>query len=305
MINYFKRTIQDKFIKKITGIKIGSWINVVDPSSQEIEYLVRKHGLDKRNLESGLDQNELPRLDFVEDNIYIFAKTIPSIEKKEIETYLVVITKKFILTLSKTEPSFVKSILEGKIKFITTQKLKCLIRLFSLMNEVFDIVTLDVIKRARAKKKLREDLQEKDLNVLLEQEDLLNNFVSSYYHMNLLYERAVRKIKFFEQDKEIIEDLITEATQGLNLCRSSLKSMSNISNYYVVLLSNKLNRIITILTVFTIFVSFPAVISGIYGMNVVLPLQEHPFIFYYLIILVGVFWLVFIWYLKRKKLFKI
>ena len=302
MINYFKRTIQDKFTKKISKLGIGSWINTVNPSLEEIDYLVRKLKLDRRNLESGLDQNEIPRLDFVGKDTYVFTKTIPQTKTREIETYLIVISESFILTLSRTEPAFVKKILKGKIRLITTQKLKCLIELFSLIDDNFQKVTIDVVKGVQGKKKLKTDLKEKELNSLLGEEDMLNNLVSSYYHMNLLYERIERKIKFFEQDKEIIEDLITEATQGFNLCKSSLKTISNIRNYYVVLLSNKLNKVITILTVFTVFITLPAAISGIYGMNVALPFEKDSFAFYYILFLIVVIWIGFIFYLKKKKI---
>lgn len=301
MISYLKRTIKDKSIRNIPGMEIGSWINVDNPSSEEIEYLVKKFKLDKRNLESGLDQNEIPHLDFVGNNAYFFAKNAFSEGEKGVETYLVVITKNFILSFSKTEPRFIKEILEGKIDFITTQKLKCLIRIFSLINNSFEKLTNNVVKTVQIKKKSAGELDEKELNVLLEQESLLNSLVSSYYYMNLLYERVVRKIKFFEQDKEILEDLITESTQGLNLCKSSLTGISNIRSYYVIFLSNRLNKTITILTVFTVIISVPAAISGLYGMNVLLPFAKNDFIFQYLaLIIVGV-WLGFILYLKKKK----
>jgi len=103
-------------------------------------------------------------------------------------------------------------------------------------------------------------------------------------------------------DKAIIEDLTTEAKQGLNLCRSSLKNISNIRKYYDISLSSKLNRIITVLTVFTIIISIPAAISGVYGMNVLLPLQENRFAFYIILGPTAFICLLFIWYLKKKKI---
>jgi len=283
-------------------MEIGSWINVVDPSEKEIEHLARKFNLDKRNLESGLDQNEIPHLDFVNDNIYFFAKNALRKTKKEIETYLIVITKNFILTLSKTEPCFLEDILNGTVGFITTQKLKCLINLFSLTNGSFEYLTNDVVRMVQVQKKSFIDLEEKQLNVLLRQEDLLNNLVSTYYYMNRLYEKTVRKIKFFEQDKEILEDLMVESMQGLNLCKSSLTGISNIRSYYVIFLSNKLNKILTILTVFTVMISIPAAISGLYGMNVLLPYSESHSIFYYLIMVIVAVWIGFIFFLKKKKI---
>ncbi len=302
MISYFKRTIKDNSIKSLSSMEIGSWINVIDPSLEEIKYLVGKFKLDKRNLESALDQNEIPRLDFVNKDIYFLAKSISTAQKEDIETYLIVISKNFILTLSRTEPDFIKKIIKNRIDFITTQKLKCLINLFSLISESFEKLTVNTVKRVQARRRFNDELEEKELNILLEQENILNDLVSSYYYMNLLYERAARRIKFFEQDKEIIEDLIVESTQGLNICKSSLKRISNLRNYYVIFLSNKLNKIMTVFTVFTILISIPAAISGIYGMNVLLPFAKNPLIFFYIILSMVIIWIGFIFYLKNKRI---
>jgi len=303
MINYYKRSVQQKSIREIPSFQIGCWINVVNPTKKEIEYLVKKNRLDERNLKSGLDPNEIPRLDSVNKTDYIFTNVLLDIQKHTLGTYLIIVGKNFILTLSKSEPDFIRRILEGEVRFATTQKLKCLIKLFSLMNEDFEKTTIDIIKVVQARKKLSiKEMKEEELNVLLEQEDTLNDFVSSYYYINLLYERVIRRIKFFEQDKEILEDLVIEANQGFNLCKSSLKTITNIRGYYDILLTNRLNNIITVLTIFTILISFPAAISGIYGMNVILPLQENPSVFYYLLIFMGVIWVGFILYLKKKKI---
>lgn len=303
MIKYFKRTVQSKNIKEIPNFQIGCWINVIDPTRKEIEYLSKKFRLDKKNLESGLDQNEIPRLDIVDSTIYIFINAVFNIPKHTLGTYLIVIGKNFVLTLSAHEPAFAERIKNGEIKFVTTQKLKCLIKLLSLINEGFEKTTIDIVKEVQKRKHLSiEELKDKELIDLLEQEDILNDFVSSYYYINLLYERIIRKIKFFEQDKEILEDLIVEGTQGFNLCKSSLKTISNIRGYYDILFSKRLNNIITILTIFTILISFPAAISGLYGMNVSLPFQKNPFIFWYILTFVGFIWIAFILSLKKKKI---
>lgn len=299
MITYLKRTLKDRGIRRHSYFEIGTWINVIDPTEKEIELLVKKFNLDKQNLISGLDQNEIPRLDFVKGNTYIFLKTMSS-TKKSLQTYLIVLAEKFFLTLSKEEPRFIKKLTQEE--FITTQKLKCMIRLFSEINKEFERSTIEIVRTVNLKKSHATKLKDKDVAVLLEQEDILNNFVFSYYYINLVYERLIKKIKFFEKDKEIIEDLIIGSKEGFNLCKSSLKTISNIRNYYTILLSNKLNRIITILTVFTIFISIPAAISGIYGMNLVLPLEKNPFAFYYILLFIGVLWLILLLYFKKKDI---
>ncbi|MCD6471474.1 hypothetical protein J7K86_03030, partial [bacterium] len=184
----------------------------------------------------------------------------------------------------------------------TTQKLKCLIKLFFLINQEYETTTIETVKLVNSKRMKSEALTEKDISDLLGEEEFLNELVSSFYYTRLVYERIIKRLQFFEEDKEIIEDLIIETEQSLNLCKISLKNISNIRDYYMISLSNKLNKIIAILTIFTIFLEVPAVISGIYGMNVKLPFQTKYWAFYFTFLPMGVIWLAFLIYFKRKKI---
>lgn len=301
MIVYYKRKIGDKEIREINNFEIGCWINVISPSEEEINFLSKKFKLDKRNLLSGLDENELPRLDIIDEKVYILTKAV--ISEGDIETFLITIGENFILTLSEKEPQFIrKVILENKIDFFTTQKLKSLVKILLLINEDFEKITRSLTKEIKKMARLKEDLTEKDLEDLLAKENSLNDLVSFYYYMDLLYRKIIKKIDFFEQDQEIVKDLIEEVNEGFNMCKSSLKSASNIRNYYEILLSGKLNKIMTVLTIFTILISLPAAISGIYGMNILLPFQKNPFAFFYIMGVISLTWAIFIIYLKKIKI---
>lgn len=301
MITYHKRRIGDKEIRKIDNFEIGCWINVTSPTEEELDFLSKKFKLDKRNLLSGLDENELPRLDIIDNKIYVLTKTV--ISDEQIETFLIAVGENFILTLSEKEPQFIrKVILQNRIDFFTTQKLKSLVKILLLINEDFEKITRSLAKEIKKMTKLKEDLTEKDLKSLLEKENSLNDLVSFYYYMDLLYKKIIKKIDFFEQDQEIVKDLIEEVNEGLNMCKSSLKSASNIRNYYEVLLSGRLNKIMTILTIFTVLISLPAAISGIYGMNILLPLQRNPSAFLYIMGIISLTWIAFIVYLKKIKI---
>ena len=298
MITYFKRTIKDKSLNELDKFSVGCWINVTSPTKDEMEFLVEKFKLDKQNLIAGLDINETPRIDIVDKKIYLFVKDIAS--DKELETILIIVSNDFVLTLSKNETRVLRKIIDNKIKIYTTQKLKSLIKILSQMNKSFEKETLEIVRDVRLRRKNIRRLRDKDVTMLLEYEEILNNFIYYYYHMLILYNRMLKKIKFYEKDKEIIEDLIVEANEGFNLCKSSLKTISNIRDHYMILLSNKLNRILTILTIVTIFISIPAAISGIYGMNILLPLQHNPNVFWYILGTIGVIWILFYIYLKKK-----
>ena len=301
MITYFKRTVKDMTLSKIDSFETGCWINVLNPNPEELNFLVKEYNLDIELLQEGLDENELPRTDLSEKEKYLFVKTVNR-EKNTLNTFLIVLSENFILTLSSEEPQSVKEIIAGKTTFITTQRIKCLVTLLTNIVDKFELATTNIVKDVQRKKNTTLKLKEEDMESLLMYEDTLNNFVTTYYYHSLLFNKIRKKIKFYEEDQEDIEDLIVESTQGMNLCQRSLKTISNIRNFYSIILSNKLNRTIKILTVFTILITIPAAISSIYGMNVFLPLQENPFAFYYVLGIIVLLLGSFMYYLKARDL---
>ena len=300
MITYYKKRIGDKKIKQISSIEIGAWVNVINPSQKEIKQLCKKLGLDRRSLFSGLDENEIPRLDFIGQNIYLFTKDVLLSQKTQ--TFLIVIGPDFFLTLSQERPSFLNKILKGKIELFTTQKLKALIEILFLINGSLEKATEKIIREVQLKKLKKTELSDSDLEALLEEEELLNRLISSYQYIVLVYNRAVKKIHFLKVDEELLEDLIEETDQGFNLCRSALKNISNIREYYTILLSNRLNKTISILTVFTVLISLPNLVAGLYGMNIALPFAENPLAFWYIIGLnfIGLIFVIFAF--KKNKI---
>lgn len=302
MIDYYKRLPQNRKLKKLNKFEKGCWINVINPSDEEIDALTKDFDLDKQNLLSGIDKNEVPRAEKDEKELYILLKILSS-NQKDLDTMLILITQKFILTLTRTQPRFINQILAGNTKFITTQRIGCMLTLLSKINAEFEKATLTIARSVNAEKRaVIGKLSERDIDNLLIHEETLNGFVSSYHYTHLVYERINKYINFKEeQNEEFMEDLVIEAKQGLDLCKSSLKTISNLRNHLEVTFSNRLNKIITLLTIFTILVSVPAAISGLYGMNVLLPMQDNPNLFYYVLGAIVLIWTLFILYLKRRS----
>lgn len=302
MIHYYKTSSKDKTLKSIKKFKKDSWISVVNPDSKEINFLVRTFGIDRKNIHSGLDSNEVPRIDQSDNTSYIFTKLILPEKRNRLETCLIVISKDFILTLSKNDTKFLKKIRTSDKPPITNEKLRFAVALFSIIDRQFEDTTIEIIKLVQTKKKKIAELNESDVNEVLAQEEVLNNLVDTYSHLTLLYERIIKKIKFYHENKSLLKTLIIEAHQSLNLCQSSLKTISHIRDRYNIFLSNRLNRVITILTIFTIFISLPAAISGLYGMNLRLPLQNNAWAFYYILLLNLIIWGLLFVYFKKKKI---
>jgi len=173
--------------------------------------------------------------------------------------------------------------------------------LFFAMNKGYDRATQQIVRSVNAKKTRSTALRVKDSRELIDLESLLNSLLSSYNYLTHVYMRAQRYLKFYAEDKDQIEDLIIETNQGRDLCQSSLKAIATIRQHLDIILSHRLNKSITILTIFTVIISIPAAVSGVYGMNIPLPLQDHPFMFYYMMGGIVAIWILFITYFKKNN----
>src|SRR3989344_2000107 len=114
MITYYRNT--PKGLTTLPSFERNCWINVVNPTPEELNRLVEEYRLDRDLLVEGLDENELPRLDVDERTTYIFVKALAS-ENNRLITFLIILQPHFLLTFSKEEASCIKSITQGKIRF--------------------------------------------------------------------------------------------------------------------------------------------------------------------------------------------
>jgi magnesium transporter len=302
-VEYYIKKDEKTGIKKLDRFRKGCLIHVNSPDKDFLTQFSKDHALDSEEVICVLDRYELPRADYYDNRFYIFLKTISAENKNELETFLIILKDQSIILISKSVPDFLLSIITGKEKkFQTAKKLECILDLFLKNSNEFEKETLKIVRSVNTKKELITKLTEKDIDELVQKENVLNGFVSSYEYMLHVYQRIIKNKRFDEEEKEFIEDLMIEAEQGLNICKSSIKTISNIRNNFVILLSNRLNKIITLLTVFTIFINTPAMLTGIYGMNVNLPMAQSPFAFYYIIIMIIAFWGILFLFLKKNIL---
>ena len=112
----------------------------------------------------------------------------------------------------------------------------------------------------------------------------------------------LKSLKFKENQKDFIENLIIDLNQTFRTCKSALKTISNMRNYYSTTVSNNINEAITVLTIFAVFLTVPAIFSSIYGMNIALPFQNNPNVIWFLLCSVVFIWVIVFILLKRRKI---
>lgn len=306
MIEYYIKSKKENKLEKVHKAVKGCWINVIDPSKEEIDFLAKEFCIDCEEINDALDIYETPRVESENGVIYIHL-TVPTevISQDYDSSFLIAVSKDYFFSISKYPLEVLNSALSQKREIKHFSNSKDLFRMLFLTARVFETSVATISKEIKLNKLDLSELSTKDLEKLIKYEDKLTSYTSSFGATSYVYQKLLREksIEFSEEDKEEIEDLIVDLNQTLVLCNEALKSILNMRNYYHAKLSNDLNKTVLTLTIVTIFISIPTLIGSIYGMNIHLPYQEKEYFFYMLVGIMLIIWAVMFYLIKRLKMF--
>ena len=290
MINFYFKTIRDKKLRKIDRFKSGCWIRIYNPSNKELDLLEKRYSLEKGHLIDALDPYEVPRIETENGSAYIFTRyPIQSEKDGKIITIplLIVVCEDFILTLSSGDLQLKEKLFKQDVDFSTTQKTKFTLQVLFNINHTFNSF-LNAISRDIRKANIdleKINIKNHDIVRLVGFETILNDFLSALEPIkgNISMLTSGKILELFEEDKDLIEDLLLNNNQLIGISKSSLKNIVNIREAYSTIMGNNLNKIIKFLTALTVVLNIPVLISSFYGMNVALPLAQSGLAFWYLL----------------------
>jgi magnesium transporter len=304
MIEIYKKTLKFPKIQKIEQIEKGTWIRINEPTEAELKMISEKLKLDMTILEDGMDENEISRVEN-EDGIFYMIIRFPLRRNGLIATVpiLFVVSQDHILTLCREKENITKNIAERDKDFLTSKKTYFVLRTISEIFKSYDFYLHSILKDLKTKKIKINNLDNKDILFLVQEEETLTDFISSLTPAINVMEKILRgkHLTIYETDKDIMEDLVWDSKQTLELSSSGLKSIKNIREAYSAILTNDLNKVMKVLTITTIFLTLPTVISSIFGMNIPLPLQNNPSAFVYVTLFTLFLFLIILIIVKRKK----
>lgn len=93
-----------------------------------------------------------------------------------------------------------------------------------------------------------------------------------------------RIIKLYDEDQDILEDVLIEIKQAIEMCNIYSGILSGTMDAFASIISNNLNIVMKILTSITILMAIPTMVSSFYGMNV----EGLPFPVFWMPILLSV-----------------
>ena len=270
--------------KKVETLETGCWINVVSPTEEEKQFLINDLGIVPEFVQASLDEEESSHIDFDDDyNQTLVIVDYPSAEETEGKydkmtlqyTTLplgIVLMKGYIITISLYENLNIEDMATGKVKGIHTEmKTRFLLKLLLRISQRY-LIYLRQIDRLSSltEQKLHKSMQNKELIQMLGLEKSLVYFSTSLKTDEITLNKIMRgkSIKLYEDDQDLLEDVLVEINQAIEMCSIYSNILSGTMDAYASVISNNLNIVMKVLTVITIVMSIPNIIFSFYGMNV-------------------------------------
>ncbi len=305
MLEIFYKKLNEKKFSKIEEIVKGSWINLTNPTPEELGQVSMSLNLDLTIVNDALDPYEMPRIEIEDDIKYVFARfPLRKNENIETEPVLIIITQDNFITISKHEIPVIHYFEQAH--FNTTQKTKLFVHFLHSINEEFNKYIHLISKQIRTASSNLEKIQNTDISKFVEYERTLNDFLYALVPANLVFEKILygKILRLYEQDEDLIQDLSLSNTQLIEISKSNLRYLVNIREAYSTILTNNLNKTMKMLTSVTVLLTVPTIIYSFFGMNVDLPFQHHPLATVMIIGLTFVIMLTLITLFIRGKLLK-
>ena len=312
MLEIFKSSDSGQDLYRLDSIEKGCWVNLINPTEEELNYLQSALGILLYFLKYPLDEEEKPRID-VEENQTLIIVDIPYVYEEDGELKydtlpmgLLVVENCFI-TICLKENTILNTFKEKKVRdFFTFKKTRFIFQiLFETAKEFLTYLRQINKKTDDVERKLHKSMKNKELLKLLDFEKSLVFFTTSLKSNEIVMEKLFRGkyLKMYEEDQDLLEDVIIENKQAIEMASIYSSILSGMMDAFASVISNNLNIVMKFLTSVTIVISVPTMMSSFFGMNVPVPFESNPLGFLYILIISLAMSLIVMLILIKKDMF--
>lgn len=301
-------------IGEIHAFEPGSWIQLTEPSMEEMQMVSERFDIDLADVRAAMDADESSRVD-LEDDYTLILVDIPVIEiRNEQRAYTaiplgILLLDNYLITICAEETPVLEYFVKSTVReFSTKKQMRFVYQILYRTCMLYQIYlrTIDN-KRTEIEERVQEDMKEEDLVTLHELESNLVYFATSLRANGSVIDRLSRysRVRQFPEDKDLLDDVKVENGQAIemtiiyrDIIHGTRELLSNIIDI-------RLNNVMRYLAAITIVMAIPNIVSGFYGMNVAgewVPLHSTPFGFGIICVVTLIICAISLKVLKKKKM---
>jgi magnesium transporter len=286
MISIYK-TI-NKRLEQIPSPEPGCWVNVVEPTPEELAFICKTLPFTEEYINDPLDVDEKARAERDEDILFTLIK-IPHFQGKKDDTPFmtiplgVIMNSEYIVTVTNEENVIIQEFENNRVKGLNTLKhYRFLLQILLKTAAKFLMHLREINKTVDAiEDKLEVSMHNKDIFELLKYQKVLIYYTTALKSNDLMMARLNRLqlLRTYEEDEELFQDVVTEFQQAIEMTNIANNILLQMTNAYASIINNNMNTIIKTLTLITIALYVPTLIASFFGMNVPNTFEEAPYAF--------------------------
>lgn len=264
----------------------GSWINCAAPTEQELQQLMAISGIPVDVLQTALDREERSHVELEDDYIFVVVNTPVVLEMDEYDALPlgIFVTRQYFITVC-LEPCQVinKFLTNASVSFHTYKKTRFLFQILSTASSSFLYFLQQIYKKTDIiEDQVRKSMQNKELFRMLELQKSLTYFNFALHANENVMERLMRLrtstmnplLKMYEEDEDLLEDVIIENKQALEMVEIYTNILMSMMDSFSSIISNRLAQIMKFLTSMTILLAVPTLVYSLWGVNVPVPMAD-------------------------------
>ncbi len=288
MLKIYKTTSVEKKLKKAKRISTDCWIDLVEPTSEEIDRVSSVTKIDKNLILKMLDEEEMPRIE-VDDGAILVVVDTPYLEDDEGHfSYntrplgIIISENNYVVTVSLSGTNILNDFKKNRVRnFRSAKKTRFLIQILMNTASSYQRALRIVNRKIELKEEtLAKSTSNKDLIDMLDLEKTLVYFITSLKANDLVLSRLKKGVvlPLYDEDEDLLEDAIIENKQAIEQSEIYRNILGSITDTYATIVSNNLNNVMKFLAGATIVLSIPTMIYSFLGMNVDLGIiGTHPY----------------------------
>lgn len=271
-------------LKETPEFSSSCWINLVEPSTTELEAVLSHSGVPRDFLTDPLDAGERPRFDYEDEASLIIVHVPMPVDDDEVTPYRtvplgIIFFEHSVITVCSARTPVTAAFLD-QIRRVCppSDQYRFAFRLLWHAGVLFLRYINDIHQRTvDLESELHKSISNELLLKLLQIEKTFVYFTTSLKADTIALARAntARQLTLSEDDRDSLEDALVEYQQALETATVHANILNGTLDTFASLINNNLNNVMKYLTAATIMLAAPTLIASLYGMNIRLPLQEH------------------------------
>ncbi|MFP3091165.1 magnesium transporter CorA family protein [Treponema sp. TIM-1] len=259
----------------------GCWVDARNVDKNDLALLEKEYGIAGELLTDIMDADEQARIEKEDEYTALIVRLPVYDERFEVSVFTlplgIILFADKIVTICQSSSEALEDLTRNRIRgFNIGNKSTFVLNLLGRAAFTFLKALKELNKRTTIiERELQKSIKNNELIQLLSIQKSLVYFTTSITTNELLLEKLQKSslIRFKEDEKELLEDVVTENKQAIEMAKIYSSILTGTMDAFASVISNNLNIVMKRLTIVSIVLMIPTLITSFYGMNVNLPFQ--------------------------------